>query len=308
MKLVFLDALTLGEDIALGQFEQFGEVVKYDTTAKEERVKHIGDADIVLTNKVMIDKEIMDQTSIKLVCVLATGTNNVDLEYAKEKGVVVKNAVGYSTHSVIQHTFATLFYLIEQMPYYDEFVKSGAWSKSPIFTNVARPFFEIAGKKWGIIGLGEIGRGVAGAARAFGCEVCYYSTSGVNREERYQRMNLDTLLAACDIISIHAPLNDKTRNLIDREKLELLKEGSVLLNLGRGGIVNEKDLVEVLKTKELFMGLDVVEVEPMQPNSPLHQLSANEKVCITPHIAWASKEARERLIEITVANVHEFLS
>ncbi len=308
MKIVLLDAKTLGDDLDLGVFDAFGEVTLYQTTAAEETPGRISDAEIVITNKVVITQEMMQNSpKLKLVCIAATGMNNVDLEAAEALGITVKNVAGYSTQSVVQHTFAMALYLLEQMAYYDQRVKNGTWTASRLFTDVSRPFYEIAGKKWGIIGLGSIGREVAKVATAFGAEVCYYSTNGIDRDRTYQRSTLADLLKTCDIISIHAPLNEKTRNLIDRTNLPYIKERGILLNLGRGGIVNETDLAEAMHERTLYAGLDVLEQEPIKADHPLLNIPRPQNLLITPHIAWTSIEARQKLLQGIVENIRSFL-
>jgi lactate dehydrogenase-like 2-hydroxyacid dehydrogenase len=303
LNIVILDALTFG-DTSLEGFQQFGDVSIYETTMPQETAARIANADVIVTNKVVITREhLLTCKQLKRICVAATGMNNVDLDAAKERGVSVKNVAGYSTDSVIQHTFSMLFYLIGHARYYDDYVKSGTWQQSPVFTNVQRPFFEIKGKTWGIIGLGAIGQGVANMARAFGAEVIYYSTSKMNQNREYLRVELETLLQNSDIISIHAPLNDATKNLIDLKALMQMKRGAVLLNLGRGGIVNEADLARVIDARELYAGLDVLEQEPMKTPHPLLHVKHPERLYITPHIAWTSIEARERLISQTIENI-----
>jgi glycerate dehydrogenase len=307
MKIVVLDAKTLG-DVDLGIFERFGEVVIYPVTAPEETIERIRDADIVVTNKVVIGKAEMDAAkNLKLICVAATGMNNIDLDYARKKGIVVKNVAGYSTESVVQHTFAMAFYLIESLRYYDDYIKSGRWSQSGLFTCIDRPFFELFGKRWGIIGMGAIGKRIAQVAEAFGCDVVYYSTSGQNLDQPYRRLSLEALMCTSDIISIHAPLTDKTRNLIAQPELGRMKEKSVLLNLGRGGIVNESDLAKALDQKEIYAGLDVTEREPIPADSPLLRIKHKDRLLITPHIAWTSIEAREHLVAGIIKNIEEFL-
>ena len=307
MKIVVLDAVTFGET-DLSCFESFGSVKIYKMTSAQETQERITDADVIVTNKVVITHEHMQNAKkLKLICVAATGTNNVDLLAAKELAIVVKNVAGYSTDSVIQHTFSMLFYLIGHSRYYDDVVKNGEYSKSGIFTDVSHPFFEIKGKKWGIIGLGEIGRGVANIAKCFGSEVCYYSTSGINRTQDFQRVNLEMLLKSCDIISIHAPLNEKTNNLLDYEQLVTCKEGAVILNLGRGGIINETAVAKIVDEKNIFFGLDVFEKEPLKERSPLLHVKHKERLYMTPHIAWTSVEAREKLIASVCENIKSSL-
>lgn len=307
MKIVILDALTFGET-SLEGFNQFGDVEIYQTTTAQETLKRIENANVIVTNKVVIDEEMMlTCKDLRLICIAATGMNNVDLEAAKANAIEVKNVAGYSTDSVIQHTFSLLFYLIGHSRYYDEYVKDGSWQRSPVFTNVSEPFFEVKNKKWGIIGLGAIGSRVGLIAKAFGAEVSYYSTSGRNRESEFQRRNLDDLLRESDVISIHAPLNDATYNLLDYEQLLTCKEGAVILNLGRGGIINEDAVAKIIDEKELYFGLDVLEKEPMKTDHPLLHVKHKERLYITPHIAWASIEARETLIAMVIENIKESL-
>ena len=305
MRIVLLDALTFGAT-DLSAFDALGEVEVYKTTSPDEVQTRIANCDVIVTNKVVINAEHMSATpSLKLICIAATGMNNVDLNAAKEKSISVKNVAGYSTDSVIQHTFSILFYLLGHSRYYDESVKDGTYSRSKVFTDVSQPFFEVSGKKWGIIGLGAIGRGVANIAKTFGAEVIYYSTSGVNRSEDFQRANLDELLKTCDIISIHAPLNEKTDNLLDYEQLLTCKDGTLVLNLGRGGIVNEDAIARIIDEKDISFGLDVLTKEPMRENHPFLSVKNSDNLYITPHIAWASVEARERLIASIVNNIKE---
>jgi len=305
MKIVLLDALTFGETDLSG-FDELGEVVVYQTTSPEQTQERITNADVIVTNKVVInDSNMAKCKNLKLICVAATGTNNIDLECAKENNIEVKNVAGYSTDSVIQHTFSILFYLLGHSKYYDEYVKSGTYSKSELFTDVTKPYFEIKGKKWGMIGLGAIGRGVANLAKAFGAEVYYYSTSGRNSTQEFQRANLDELLKTCDIISVHAPLNAQTKNLLDYEQLLTCKDGAVVLNLGRGGIINEDAMAKIIDEKNIYFGLDVLEKEPMRENHPFLSVKNKENLYITPHIAWASVEARDTLIASVQTNIKE---
>jgi glycerate dehydrogenase len=309
MKIVVLDALTLGNDIDISCFEKYGNVTLYDKTYPEDTQARVKDADIIITNKVVINKEIMEATpSIKLICIAATGMNNVDLDEAKNRGIVVNNVAGYSTESVVQHTFSILFYILESLSYYDEFVKSGEWTNSRLFTNIQKPFSELDGKKWGIIGLGAIGKRVADVASAFGCDVSYYSTSGKNSNDSYNRVELDKLLKESDIVSIHAPLNDDTKDLLDQEELSLLKDKAILLNLGRGGIVNESAISSEIDKREVYFGTDVTSVEPLPSDNPLSSVVQKDRMFITPHIAWASKEARVRLVDGICKNIENFLS
>ena len=303
MKIVLLDALTFGETDLSG-FDSLGEVEVFQTTSAEQVQERITSCDVIVTNKVVItDTHMQNTPTLKLICVAATGMNNVDLNAAKERNIEVKNVAGYSTDSVIQHTFSMLFYLMGHSRYYDESVKDGTYSRSPIFTDVSHPYFEIKGKKWGMIGLGSIGRGVANIAQAFGAKVVYYSTSGRNSTDDFQRVTLDELLKTCDIITIHAPLNDQTNNLLDYEQLLTCKDRATILNLGRGGIINEDAVAKIIDEKNLSFGLDVLTKEPMRENHPLLSVKNVDNLYITPHIAWASVEAREKLISMVIDNI-----
>ncbi len=303
MNIVILDAITFG-DTDLSGFDALGDVNIYQKTSPQEIDERIANADIIVTNKVVISAQNMDGAkSLKLICIAATGMNNVDLEAAKERHILVKNVLGYSSESVVQHTFAMLFYLIEHMKYYDGAVKDGFWSRSGIFTDVSNPFFEISGKKWGIIGLGTIGKNVAVIAKAFGCEVSYFSTSGKNSDSEFASISLEELLKESDIISIHAPLNDATNNLLDYEQLLICKQNAVILNLGRGGIINEDAVAKIIDEKEMFFGLDVLKKEPIEKDHPLLSVRNRNKLLITPHIAWTSKEARDTLIAGVLENI-----
>jgi glycerate dehydrogenase len=301
MKIVFLDALTLG-DVDFERFKELGDVEIYKTTPKEKVIERVKEADVVVTNKVVIDKEVMDNADIKFIQIAATGMNNVDLEYAKKKGILVKNVAGYSTDSVVQHTFALVFGLINRIKYFDEYTRE-KYPYSEIFTHIL-DWFEIKGKKWGIVGLGSIGREVARIARAFGADVRYYSTSGKNDNKEFKRVDFEEILKS-DIITIHAPLNENTKNLFDYEALSKIKNGAVLVNVGRGGIINENDLAKILEKKDILVGLDVFEKEPVSKENPL--LKFKEKTLLTPHVAWTSMEAREKLMDGIYENIKKFV-
>lgn len=308
-EICFLDSKTLGDDTDLSLIERMGTLVKYGTTGPEEVAGRIAGCEIVITNKVVLKEEnLRNAPQVKLICVAATGTNNIDIEYARSKGIAVANVAGYSTPSVAQHTFAMLFYLLERLSYYDGFVKSGDYARSSIFTNQERPFHELQGKNWGIIGMGAIGRTVASIAEAFGCNVSYYSTSGRNNVEQYRRMELEGLLESSDVVSIHAPLNANTTGLISYNRLKLMKKDAVLVNAGRGGIVDEAGLAKALDEGLIYgAALDVLESEPIQEGNPLLKLEHPDRLIITPHIAWASIEAKQRLVKEIALNIEAYL-
>lgn len=309
MKIVLLDSDTMGNIPEIKELGAFGELEVYGVTFPEETTERCREADIVISNKVHITREVMENCpQLKLICIAATGMNNVDLDAAKEKGIPVKNVEDYSTESVAQHTFALLLSLMESIRYYDDYVKSGEYSKSPIFNHIGRPFYELSGKRFGIIGLGDIGKQVASIAEAFGTNVQYYSTSGKNKNAAYNQVSLEELMQTSDVISIHAPLNDNTRDLIGKTLLQQAKPTAYLLNTGRGGIVNETALAKALDEDWIAgAGLDVLTQEPIQSDNPLMQVQKKEKLIITPHIAWTSIEARQRLVQKLKGNINEFL-
>jgi glycerate dehydrogenase len=308
MNIVILDTLTYG-DTSLERFDALGTVSTYVTTSAEETAERVYDANVIVTNKVLINDAVMAAApNLKLICVAATGMNNIDHDAAARRGITVKNVAGYSTDAVVQHTFSMLFYLMGHSRYYDEYVKSGSWQKEAVFAHIGPSFSELRGKMWGIIGLGEIGQNVAKIASAFGANVCYYSTSGKNENSDFEKTTLSRLIENSDIISIHAPLNPLTENLISHSELLQMKDGAVLLNLGRGGIVDEDALSVIIDVKAIFVGLDVLAKEPMKTPHPLLAVKYPERLYITPHIAWTSREARERLIASTIENIKTFVT
>lgn len=306
-KIVILDGKTLG-DIKLEKLSEIGEVKYYDTTDISEVKERISEANIVLTNKVVLNREnLSDANNLEFIAEVATGFNNIDVEYAKEKGIGVANVAGYSTNAVVQHTFAVALALLDEVTYYDSYVKNGEYSKSGLFTCLDKPYYEIEGKTWGIIGLGNIGRKVAKIAEAFGAKVVYYSTTGNNSNDEFSRVSFDELLSRSDIISIHAPLSNNTLGLLDYEVLCKMKNSAILVNMGRGPIVVEEDLARAIDENKIRgAALDVFEVEPISINSPLLTMKNKDKIILSPHIAWASVEARERLFNEVVENIIAF--
>ncbi len=309
MKITFLDTKTVGEIPNLHIFEEFGTYQTYETSSPAEVRDRIKGQDIIITNKVYIGKEDMEQTpGLKLICVAATGMNNVDREAAADLNITVKNVEDYSTASVVQHTFSLILSLLNQPSFHDHYVKSGDYSQSDIFTYLGAPFRELSGKLIGIIGLGNIGKKVASIAEAFDCEVVYYSSSGKDRHDRYQRLDIDELMKTSDIVSIHAPLNEATRHLIDYQKVSLMKKEALLINTGRGGIIHEEDLCKALDEGLIKgAGLDVFSQEPIPADHPFLKLHHSERLLLTPHIAWASIESRTLLMDKVYQNIKAFL-
>ena len=308
MKIVFLDVKTIGDDIDLSGYDALGEVVKYGFSSSEEVPDRVRDADVIILNKVQInERTIGNAEKLKLVCVTATGTNNLDKEYLAKRGIEWRNVAGYSTETVAQHTFAMLLFLLEKMRYYDDYVKEEEYVNDTIFTHFAEHFHEICGKTWGIIGLGNIGRRVAGIAEAFGAKVIYCSPSGANPQAGYHQVDFETLLRESDIVSVHAPLNEYTENLMNAEAFKKMKPESIFLNLGRGPIVNEQDLYDALLKGEIAAaGLDVLCKEPMSETNPLLKIKDSRKLLITPHVAWASVEASTNLMNIILGQIQEW--
>lgn len=308
MNIVFLDANTLGEDIDYTPFEKLGEVVKYPFSSSEEVPQRAKNADVLVVNKVQINQETIGLAqNLKLVCVTATGTNNLDKDYLAQRQIQWCNVAGYSTESVAQHTFALLFYLLESLRYYDDYVKEGRYVNDRIFTHFGRTFHELHGMTWGILGLGAIGRRVADIASMFGAKVIYYSASGAPAQEGHQQVDFDTLLTESDILSIHAPLNQYTEGLMDKSAFQKMKSSAILLNLGRGPIIKEADLAQALNQGEIMAaGLDVLCCEPMAADSPFFSVKDKSRLLITPHVAWAATEARQRLMQIIAGQIRDF--
>ncbi len=309
MKIVFLDAASIGEDIDLSGFDKIADVTRYGFSSPDEIADRVQDADVIITNKCQMNAKTLGQPKhLKLICVTATGTNNLDKPYLDKVGIAWRNVAGYSTESVAQHTFALLFYVYEHLAYYDNYVRSGTYAGDTCFTHFAHVFNEISGKTFGIVGLGAIGHRVAEIATAFGCKVIYYSTSGRNHDSTYKEVSFDELLEQSDIVSIHAPLDENTQGLMNYEAFSKMKKSAVVLNLGRGPIIVEEDLRRALDEKIIAgAGLDVLAVEPMSKDSAYLD-NPPESLFITPHIAWASIEARTRLMEIILGQVKEFFN
>ena len=307
-KIVFLDEYSIaGRD--LSSITSQGEYVAYENTPKEQVVERLKDADIAITNKVLIDGEAMRQLPrLKLICVAATGMNNVDLDTARELGIEVKNAVGYSTSSVAETTLASALALARNIVYFNEYFHDRRYAKADRAFSYDRLTFEIRGKRWGIIGMGNIGREVARLASAFGCEVRYFSTSGVKRNEEYEAMELRELLEWCDILSVHSPLNERTRGLVGLDELKAMKPSAIVVNVARGGIIDEAALAEALDRGYIAAAaLDVFSVEPLR-QSPLYNIKDKYRLLASPHNAWSAVEAIDRLIECVAENIRQWLS
>lgn len=310
MKIVFLDVKTIGEDIDLSYFDELGEVIQYPLTSLLEISDRVRDADVLITNKLQINEQTLHAAEhLKLVCVTATGTDNLDKIYLERRGIAWRNVAGYSTESVAQHTFSMLFYLLEKLRYYDDYVKRECYVSDTVFTHFAEHFHELNSMTWGIIGLGNIGRRVADIAAAFGARVIYYSPSGTAPQKGYCQTDLDTLLRSSDIVSVHAPLNEHTNAMMDGAAFHKMQPHAIFLNLGRGQIVVEDALAAALKNGTIAAaGLDVLTEEPMSITSPLLGIKDSKKLFITPHIGWASVESRTRLMKQVAGQISSFFS
>ncbi len=309
MKIVFLDEYSLG-GTDLSSIKALGDYTGYYETRPEEVVERCADAEVVIVNKVVLgEKEMTALPALRLICVSATGVNNIDLEAAKRHNIEVCNAVGYSTHTVAEATLGAILTLQRQVLYYDRYVKDGRYSSSGRFVNFDRPTHRLWGKKWGIIGLGNIGHRVAELATAFGCEVAYYSTSGVARQEKYEQKTLNDLLGWADIISVHCPLNAQTNNLIDSEKVALMKPNALIVNVARGGIVNEQAIADALNDGRIAgAAFDVYPTEPMPLTSPLLSVKNPDTLLLSPHNGWSAVESIEDLVECVATNIKNYIS
>ncbi|MCR4934541.1 MAG: D-2-hydroxyacid dehydrogenase [Lachnospiraceae bacterium] len=309
MNIVILERSSVGMDVSVDSLKDLGNVTVYNTTEYEEIKERIKDADIVIANKSRLCEDTLkDAKNVKLICEFATGFDNVDLDYCRQRNIGVCNVRDYSTEMVAQHTFAMALFLSEKLAHYDDFVKSGKYANHNRFSYFDIPFKELAGKTWGVIGMGNIGRKVASIAKAFGCRVIFYSVTGKSSVTDYERVDFDTVLKESDFLSIHCPLSDLSRGLIDAAALKKMKKTAVLINVARGPIVKQQDLYDALVNGEIAAaGLDVLEKEPIAKDNPLQKITDSTKLIITPHLAWASVEARERCVSMTYDNIRAFM-
>ena len=304
MKIVFLDAATMG-DVSFEPIACLGEFTAYASSTPEEARERVKDVDVIIINKVLVDKQLIDSASqLKLICISATGVNNIDVEYAASKGIPVRNVAGYSTDSVAQSTFMHILSLVGGAPYFDRSVKSGDYSRSGMFIDPNWNWWELNGKTIGIIGLGNIGRKVATIAQAFGMKVCYFSTSGTGHCKDFPCLQLEELLTVSDIVSVHAPLNERTNGLIGEKELAMMKPSAFLVNMGRGAIVDEAALAEAVDAGVIAgAGLDVFVTEPIPEDHPYLKMQHPERMSLAPHVAWAGVEARTRLVSMIADNI-----
>ena len=292
-------------DVSFEPIAELGEFTTYANSTPEEARARVKDLDVVIVNKVLVDRSLIDSApGLKLICVSATGVNNIDVDYAASKGIPVRNVAGYSTDSVAQSTFMHILSLVGGAPYFDRSVKSGEYSRSGMFTDPKWNWRELAGKTIGIIGMGNIGRKVALIAEAFGMKVCYYSTSGTGHCKEYPCFTLEQLLSESDIVSVHAPLNERTNGLIGEKELAMMKPSAYLVNMGRGAIVDEAALAGAVDDGVIAgAGMDVFVVEPIPEDHPYMLMQHPERLSLAPHVAWGSVEARTRLVSMIADNI-----
>lgn len=311
MKIVLLETQRLGEDISLDCLEEFGEVIAYkETNTIKEAVERVKDADIVIVDQFPINEDTIGKAKkLKFVTMTSTGTDFIDFKYTNKAGISVANIKGYSSNSVAQHTFSLLLYLLERMAYFDDYVKSEKYVNDTSNSSFAVKYNELAGKKWGIVGLGKIGLKVASIAAAFGCDVVYHSPSGNPYCKEYIHLEFNDLIETCDVISVHAPLTNKTKDIFGYNEFKRMKKSAYFINVSRGAVVDEAGLAKAL-SEDLIAGagLDVLVNEPMTVDCPLKQFKDSKKLVITPHMAWASVESRTRSINEIYLNIKSFIN
>ena len=305
MKITVLDAGTLGADLDLSKLSSVGEAEIYDATSPSEVSERIKNSDVVIINKVKMNESALSGAEkLKLICVAATGYDNIDIEYCRRVGIQVSNVVGYSTNSVAQVTVASVLEMATHIREYTSYVASGDYTRSGVANKVAPVYHELAGKTWGVIGLGNIGKKVAAVAEAFGCRVIAFKRTP---DENYNCVDLGTLCRESDIITIHTPLNDGTRGLIGKAELDMMKKDVIIFNAARGAVTNEADVADaVLDGRIGAFGTDVYSVEPFSEEHPMYKIKELPNVCLTPHMAWASAEARALCLDEMIENIKSY--
>ncbi|MGM9631619.1 MAG: NAD(P)-dependent oxidoreductase [Eubacteriales bacterium] len=307
MKIVFLDALTLGEDIDLSYFSDLGEIEIYPTSTDAEIAFRVADCDVAVTNKLKLgEHNLSDAKNLKLICVTATGFDNIDLAFARERKIGVCNVVGYSTSSVAQITAGMVLDLCNKIFDYRESVASGKYSECGVANILTPAYHEIEGKTWGIVGFGNIGRKVAKIADALGCRILVNKREAV---EGFECVDIDTLCRECDIITVHTPLNDGTRGLINEERISCMRDGVILVNVARGAVTDERAVAEAVKSGKISgFGCDVYSAEPFSNGHPFYEIKNMGNVILTPHMAWGAYESRVRLCDEVRENIVAFFS
>lgn len=307
MKIVFLDALTIGRDIDLSLYEKYGELKVYETTTQEEFTDHVGDSDVIIINKLKVGRQNLPKCpNVKLVCVTATGFDNIDTEYCKENGIAVCNVVGYSTQNVAQLTVAMVLSLYCRLTEYNRSVTDGTYTRGGVANILTPVYHELYGKTWGVVGYGNIGKQVGAVAKAFGCKVIVYKRTPIEGEEC---VDIDTLCKESDIISVHTPLNDGTRGLISRERIAMMKKEAILVNVARGAVCDEEAIADAILEGSIGgAGIDVYSKEPLGEDHPIAKIAGLDNVILTPHMAWGSYEARVRCCKEIALNIESYIN
>lgn len=307
MKIVILDKTSFGEDTPFEVLDRFGEVVSYDSSTPDEAIERATNADVIIINKVRVSRQLMEGArGLKLVCVFATGFDNIDVSSARELGIAVCNVPGYSTDSVTLYTVSTVLALYSRIIEYNDYVKSGEYTLSGLPNKLTPVYHDLNGKTWGIIGYGNIGKAVGRVAEAFGAKVIVNKRIPVSGATI---VDIDTLCAESDIITVHCPLNDQSHGLINERRIGLMKPGVVLVNEARGAILDEEAVTRALEEEKIgAFGCDVYSVEPFDIDHPYNRIKERKNVILTPHAAWGSYEARARCINIIAQNIEAFIS
>ena len=305
MKIVFLDSLALGEGLDLDSFRELGEVEIYQSSTDEQLEERLADCDVAITNKLKLNKTNLENAkNLKLICVTATGFDNIDVSYAKERGIGVCNVVGYSTTNVAQITVGFVLQLINRSKEYQRSVASGYYSECGVANILSPIYHEIDGLKWGIVGFGNIGRRVAQVAKALGCDILVNKREAV---DDFECVDIDTICRECDIITLHTPLNDGTRKIINAERIFSMKDGVILVNVARGAVTDEEAVANAVKSGKIGgLGCDVYSVEPFSKEHPFYEIKDFDNVLLTPHMAWGSLDARMRLLNEVKENIKAY--
>ncbi|MDD2392621.1 MAG: NAD(P)-dependent oxidoreductase [Eubacteriales bacterium] len=308
MKIVFLDRSSVGLDVDISIYEKFGTIKVYDYSEPHDIKQRIFGSDIVITNKAPMDESTLSGTSVRLICLTATGADNVDHDFCRKSGITVCNVKGYSTNSVVQHTFALLFMIWERMTEFIEHTRNGRYVGDTDYSHYAYTFREMTGKTFGVMGMGAIGSAVAKVAETFGFNVIYWSSSDMDRNTAYRRVGLEELLRTCDVISINSPLNEQTRGLLGIHEFEIMKPETVVINTGRGAIIVEEDIVQAIENGMIGgAALDVITKEPMTSDSPFTRILDRPNFILTPHVAWAAVESRQRCLDEVCLNIESWI-
>lgn len=303
MKIVILDKDTLGADIDLTPLERVGEVTAFGNTKPEQVRQRLMDADVAVLNKIKLNRENLADTAVRLICVAATGYDNIDIDYCRATRIALCNVPGYSTDSVAQLTLAMALTMATRLSEYTDYVTSGQYTASGVANRLTPVFHELSSMTWGVVGGGGIGRRVARMAQAMGCRVLMCRRAP---ETEFEAADIDTLCRESDILSLHCPLSDQTRNLLNADRVAALKQGALVINVARGAVTDERALAQAVKQGRIALGCDVYSMEPFDEHHPFYEIKDRPNVCLTPHMAWGSSEARARCVAAMAENINRF--